>query len=327
MSFKQLRRQILYVVFRGLAFPLELLPLSLSRKVGAGLGFLVWVVGSPLRRQARQGLTAAFPGEGPGFVRRTTRRMFLNLGRVLGESFYLSRRSKSRVEDLVAGSSGLEHMARLAAKGRGAVVVTPHLGNFELLAAWLYRRFDGVVVEKRSQGSAFTDYLRRRREHLGMKTMNQESSPRPLLRELKAGRFVGLLPDQDMDQIPGIFIPFFGKTAYTATAPASLARLGKVNLITAFIVWTDRGYEVRVEEPLEVSRTPDKDEDVHRATEAWSAAFERVIREHPEQWVWIHPRWKTTPERLQQKRKRRRERQLRAQQAAAAGAENEEVTV
>ena len=118
-----------------------------------------------------------------------------------------------------------------------------------------------------------------------------------------------MLPDQDVDKVGGIFVPFFGREAYTPTGPASLARAARVPIIPFFMIWMGRKYRVRIGRPIVVPHTERKKEDLLEGTLLWSKVFEEVIRAHPDQWVWIHRRWRTTPERLEERRKRRAEKE------------------
>ncbi len=312
---KRARRKALFFVFRTVVFPLSYLPLSALRRVGIAAGWIGFHLLSRPRKTASENLKIAFGDEAtPTFRRNVVRRMFCGFGRIMGESVAFDRLGQDRVNELVLGSSGFEHVERLMAEGRGGVIATPHFGNFELFASWCFLRSDGVVIERRSKGSPFTAYIRRRRDRLGLKTVDQASSPRHLLRTLTSGNFIGVLPDQDMDTLAGMFVPFFEKDAFTTTAPAFLARSAKVPIVPAFMIWDGHGYHACFKPPLEVPRTGDKVADLLQGTRAWSKVFESVIREHPEQWAWIHKRWKTTPAGLQEKKDRRRKR-ARAEEA------------
>lgn len=310
---KRARRRALFLVVRGLVlFPMSLLPLGPARRLGSFLGGVAHALSGKSRERTREHLRIAFQKEkGESFVRITSRDVFRNLGRVGAESLVLDRLGPAWIPRLVSAVEGEQHLELLRGPGPGAIVLTPHFGQFELLAAWFYGQADGVVVERRSRGSAFAEYIRERRARLGIVAVDQSESPRKLLRLLADGKSVGLLPDQDIDRLPGIFVPFFGRDAYTTTAPASLARAAGSPLIPACARWDGTGYRVIIDDPIFVSKTADREADVLAGTLAWSRAIEEIIRRDPAQWAWMHQRWKTTPARLEDKRRRREERRAR----------------
>ncbi|MFT7668837.1 MAG: KDO2-lipid IV(A) lauroyltransferase [Planctomycetota bacterium] len=193
----------------------------------------------------------------------------------------------------------LEILQREIAKGRGAIVVTAHIGNWELLAATLARvGFKGSVVglEKRKDPSAA--WLIKMRKSYKVETIPQHSSPRALVRVLQEGQVLGLLCDLEVRRLGGEFLPFFGTQALTMTAPAALARTRGLPLIPVRCVLPREGasaYRLIVSEPLRYNHSlPRKQAMLGLMTEL-NAVYEEWIRESPMQWAWHQKRWRTRP--------------------------------
>jgi KDO2-lipid IV(A) lauroyltransferase len=263
-----------------------------------------------VRRSLRQVEAALGATTSPRQRLEIVRRMLEHLGRIVGECARFAREGQALACELVAPDASLSRLEAAAAAGRGVVVLTPHFGNWELMPAWFIANgYHGVVVANRLANPLFDAFLLAARAKGGVPTVYQDESARKLVRALQGGGVVGILPDQDIDHLPGTFVPFFGKPAYTVTGPAALARASSAPLLPAFLEWEGRRYRLSFEEPIHVPRTRDRDADILSGTRAWTRAFEERIRARPDHWMWFHARWKTTPERL---RRRGRERLLLA---------------
>jgi KDO2-lipid IV(A) lauroyltransferase len=143
------------------------------------------------------------------------------------------------------------------------------------------------------------------RAKLGMPVIYQDESPLRVVRRLRQGRCVAIVPDQDVPSIAGTFLPFFGHPAYTPTGPATLAYLANVPLIPAFARRTKDGLTLDVHPAIWPDLSADKAVEIERLTRAWSQAVETQIRKQPGDWMWFHERWRTTPDRLARRRDRR----------------------
>jgi len=189
------------------------------------------------------------------------------------------------------------------ARGRGALVVTAHIGNWELLAATLARLgFGGAVVglEKRKDPTAA--WLVEMRRSYGAETIPQHSHPRALVRVLERGEVLGMLCDLEARRLAGEFVPFFGKPALTMSAPAALARSRRVRLVPARCVLPREGaphYRLSVEEPLAYDFARPRAEATRELLTRLNAVFEGWIRETPDQWAWHQPRWRARPGELE----------------------------
>lgn len=202
------------------------------------------------------------------------------------------------IEDYVVFDDSVTILERELARGRGALVVTAHLGNWELLAARVRRAgHRGVVVGYRRPHDSSAAWLEDMRRAYGVETLAQDGNPRAILRALARGDVVGLLADLEVRRLDGVFLPFFGVEALTMTAPAALARASGRPLLPASCTFdAERGrYRVAFEEPLELDPSLEKRAAAVDLTRRLNAVFERWVRAHPEQWAWHQPRWRTRP--------------------------------
>jgi KDO2-lipid IV(A) lauroyltransferase len=193
----------------------------------------------------------------------------------------------------------IERLERVLTAGRGAILVTAHLGNWELLAAAVRRRgISGAVVGLEKRRDPAAQWLVDLRRRYGVPTIPQHSHPRELVRVLESGGVLGLLCDLEVRRLAGEFLPFFGRPALTMTAPAALARARRVPLVPARCVLPAAGverYRVSFEEPLEFDFHLPRREATRELMGRVNAVFEGWIREHPEQWAWHQHRWRTRP--------------------------------
>jgi KDO2-lipid IV(A) lauroyltransferase len=238
----------------------------------------------------------AFPEHTPAWRGRTARRCYVHLGR---ESVAIFRLADADRRDLLARTtvSGLEEFRASLAEGRGVVLVTGHLGNWEIGgAAMSAYGFPVDAVAKGMANRRFSDDLTATRERLGMRVIDVAVAPRAVLKSLRAGRVVALVADQNARE-SGVFVPFFGRAASTARGPALFALRSGAPIVLGTCLrepgWPQR-YRI-VLTPIEAVATGDLERDVARLTHEHTAALERAVREAPEQYFWQHKRWKTRP--------------------------------
>jgi KDO2-lipid IV(A) lauroyltransferase len=253
-----------------------------------------------LRRERKLALTHIEMALGGETTERTRKQivsaMFENMGKNLGEFIALPRLRKSQIISMVDGSDYLPKVREALAKGRGLIIATGHLGNWELFAAYIASLFKLSVVARKLHFEKFDKEVVSRRRRLRMAVIYQSDGVRPIIRALKDNHIIGILLDQDIKDASGVFVDFFGRKALTVTAPLSIAQsTGTPVLPAAAVRLPDGRHKVIVSDFLQIDRTGDKLQDKAAAAQKWSTTFERFIREYPEQWVWFHRRWKTRP--------------------------------
>jgi KDO2-lipid IV(A) lauroyltransferase len=219
------------------------------------------------------------------------RGVFDSLGRTLAVAARLRHLDAANVGRLIE-YEGFEHYAEAKRRGKGILFATAHLGNWELSALAHSLLTEPMHVVVRPLDNPLLDaWVTRLRERTGNSIHPKRDAIRPLLRALSRNQPVGILVDQNVLKADGIFINFFGNPACTQAAFARLAHRTGAAVIPGFAVWDDarQKYVLRFEPILEITG------DVREDTQRVQAAVERAIRRNPDQWLWIHRRWKTQP--------------------------------
>ena len=284
------------------------LPWRLGVALGGRVGWLAFAALPGARRRALAHLAIAFPdGAGDSSVtldrclaadhRAIARRSFVNLGRSAFEVLMLSRRSHPPIERLCA-IEGEERLKAALAAGRGVIFLTGHLGNWELMAALVTRRgYPASVVATPVYDPRLDRRLVDARARHGVHTISRgsPSAARHLLSGLRRNAILGMLIDQDTD-VDGVFVPFFGRPAYTPAGPAALALKTGAPVIFGFILREGAfRHRLILQGPVELIRTGDPALDIRENTARFTREIERFIRSHPDHWVWMHNRWKRQP--------------------------------
>jgi KDO2-lipid IV(A) lauroyltransferase len=203
------------------------------------------------------------------------------------------------IEDEVELDASFERLQREHARGRGVLVVTAHLGDWELLAARLVRAgLRGAVVGRERADDPAARFFARMRSAYGLRTIRQSESAREALDVLRSGGVLGLLSDLEVRRLRGEFVPFLGIPALTLSAPAALARAAGVPLVPARCTFDERSgrWRLCIEEPLELEPDLPREQARSRLLARQNEVFGRWIRAQPEQWAWHQPRWRTRPE-------------------------------
>jgi KDO2-lipid IV(A) lauroyltransferase len=245
---------------------------------------------------AEKQIAAAFPEFSSRKVKRVARESYRHLGRVAAETALLSRLDTRGVLEHFAGTEGLELVQKQVAEGHGAIVLTGHLGNWELAGAMVASHGMPIDVVVRLMGNPlFDEFLTRTRARLGMTVVRDRDAVRQTARSLRAGRVIAFLADQSGLHIASSFINFFGRPAKTPRGPAVLAlRLDAPLFFGACIREPDGRYRIYVRE-IVTERTGDTDRDVDAILNEYSRMLEHHVREVPEQYFWQHRRWKRQP--------------------------------
>lgn len=284
--------------------------------LGAAFGRLWHRVGGPRTRRVREQLALAFPERDRAWVERCCEQVFVHLGRGLAELILLRGRHRSALLQRVE-LEGLEHLeaARRASPTGGVLVMTGHLGNWELAAARAASLGLPISVVYRGLRSPALDEALRglrgggtARSGEDFEQLQMGRAGLSVLRALRRGRFVLVLLDQNARRHEGVFVPFFGRPASTRFGPARIAERLGIPVVPAFVrrLPDGRHHRIRFEPALEIEADPEADDAVrhHGGPESeiliqnvarMTAAIETQIRETPEQWIWTHRRWRTQP--------------------------------
>lgn len=272
------------------------LPFETASDLGAALGVLFWSLLGRRRRIAISNVRHAIGPERDGVsAEKIARRAVLQLGRTFVEFLALPSLGRERLLDRIE-FVGFEPIAEWARARRGAILVTGHYGNWEILGAAVGMKFGFMqYVLPRQTNSRSDEYLNAVRRKLGVEPVVIGYGMRAALRALEDGVFLGMLPDQDARRV-GIHVPFFNRPASTHTGPARLAYRAGAPIAVGVVERAGRGrFRARVIRVLEADRAAEEEPEVARLTAALTSDLERAIRERPDHWYWIHRRWKTPP--------------------------------
>ncbi len=273
------------------------LPRSTARKAGGILGYMAYLFLGRLRRVGQQNLQMALPELSQGERDEVLRGEYRHLGVQLAEFCLMPGYSAERASDFIR-YEGLEHYLEARDRGRGVLVLTGHLGAWELSS--FYHSLMGYrmgMVIRRLDNPLIDAMVNRIRCLHGNRVMHKDDFARGLIGEMRAGGTVGILMDTNMTPPQGVFVPFFGVEACTASGMARVARKTGAAVLPGFLLW-ERGegrYVLQFGRELEVIATDDQDEDARVNTARFTAEIEGYVRRYPDQWLWMHRRWKTRP--------------------------------
>jgi KDO2-lipid IV(A) lauroyltransferase len=262
------------------------------------IGLLAWWLVPWMRRQTLGNLAIAFGAEkSEAERRRIGRRCYRLAGRGLLAWPVLHRMGRERAAELVSPTIA-PAAAELLASGKGAIWLTQHSGLFELGGVWASLRHGVVAVGRDAGEDPGTNILIAMREDMGLKTIEQGNA-REILRVLRGGGLVAMLADQDIRRVNGAFVPFFGKLAHTPVGPAALAVRLKVPILCAVTEWrTLTRHGGSIAEILRPREDLSNDDAVLELTARCTAAIEAAVRRRPDEWLWMHDRWRVSPEEM-----------------------------
>ncbi len=290
-----------YAFARSVLGVLAVVPRRAAVSLMSGLGGLAYHLLGGLRRVAMTNLNIAFPELTLSEREKLAKGSFRNLGRVLGEMSHFGDATAEDIKELVEFpiDPGVhEEIRKLREEGRGVVLVSPHLGNWEVLVlgwalfesplCYLVRPLDNPLVEQ------MTVDLRSR---FGNRPINKTHSFMTAARVLRKDGQLGILADVNAHPKEGVFVPFFGVPACTPSGAALLAMRANAGILVMCGGWDEqkRRYVAVHGRMVYPSKTGDRQRDIVETTAAFTAEVEKLVRQFPDQWMWIHKRWKTRP--------------------------------
>jgi len=296
---KNSRRYLLYLVLLLVEKIFNHLPLTLALKIGEAGGSFAYKLLKKERQKTLSNLEIAFGAlKGEPERERIARQVFKNLGKNLVEWIRIPQWDKEDLKQIVTEVEGIDNLEKALVLGKGVIMLTAHLGCWELLGCYLVEQgYPGVVIAKKIYYKKFNDYLEKIRFSHNIEIVYRAESARKSLNHLKQNKMLGILPDQDILEIDGVFVDFFGRPAYTPKGPVFLAMISKAPIIPCFIVRKeDNTHKIIIKKALELEQTGDKESDMLVNTQKWSRDLEACIAQYPEQWVWMHRRWKNREE-------------------------------
>ena len=273
------------------------LPRGWARRAGAGLGSLAWIALPRLRRTGLRNLELAYPSMPLAERARLLHRLYRSLGWQLAEFCRMPRYTRENTAGLIR-YEGLESYVEARARGRGVLIVTGHLGAWELSSFWhSLMGYPMAMVIRRLDNPRVDRLVNSIRCLHGNRVLHKDDFARGLLAAMRGGETVGILMDTNMTPPQGVFVPFFGVEACTASGLARVALRTGAAVLPGFLVWeaSERRYVLHFGPEIPLTRTGDDDRDVIENTAHCTAAIEQYVRRYPDQWLWVHRRWKTRP--------------------------------
>jgi Kdo2-lipid IVA lauroyltransferase/acyltransferase len=296
-SKETMREWLEYAAVAVILNALRILPRGVSRGLAASVAGALYAVLPKLQRTAEFNLRLAFPEWDDARRKTVIRAMVRNLGWMAAEFARLPQYSKENIEKVVI-LDGHENFLEGQRRGKGVLYLTGHIGAWELSSFahasygfplhYMARPLDNVRVN-----SLVNSY----RCLSGNRPIFKNESARAVLKILREAETVGILADQNTMPEEGVFVDFFGKMACTTTGIARVALHTDAAVVPGYAYWDEgiRKYRLRFEPAVELVRTGDTEQDIFVNTQKFAKVIEGIIRKHPEQWVWVHARWKTRP--------------------------------
>lgn len=291
---------ILYWLARSISALAQKLPPRWNVRLGAGAGTLLyWMLGSR-KRVARDNLRAAFQSTyTPQQYEQILLKMFQNFGRTFMEIGAIPRVDRAYMDHWVPVAPGSRERLKLAlSRGKGVIFLTGHFGNWELVSlSGALNGFPSLVLAREQGLPRLNRLLTQYRESKGCKVITKGFAVRELIQGLKEQRTVGILADQDGGR-KGIFADYLGRISSTASGPIALHFSTGAPILPVFMVRQGGPFHQMIaEEPLIIPDQGTEQERLQAGIAAYLAVLEKYVRAYPEQWLWLHRRWKSCPER------------------------------
>jgi KDO2-lipid IV(A) lauroyltransferase len=293
---KRTKRWLVYVIVHTLIKFIRLLPRRVAIFIMKNLARVAFYLFKSRRLSTIKHLNMAFAKEkSSAEIKQMAEQVFLNFGICAVDAIRIPKLVKNGLNDLIS-VEGRERLDEALKGGKGAILLTAHFGNWELLGAWMAKNgYTLRVVGSANKNARLEKLIVETRNNAGYFSIARSSATRSIIRALLDNNFIGMLIDQDT-KVEGVFVKFFNQWAHTAVGPVVLARKYERDIIPVFLrLKDDLTYHLEVKKPIELDFTGDNERDLLVNTQKCSDAYEQIIRQYPEQWAWIHPRWKKQP--------------------------------
>jgi KDO2-lipid IV(A) lauroyltransferase len=275
---------------------LGMVPPPWASRLSHFMGLFFFHVDKKHRNIALSNLTRAFAAEKrPHEIKKIAEQVFKNLALVLFEIGWSLSLTKT---DLLAyiSISGVSRIREALKKGKGLLVFTAHAGNWELLPVLsALMDYKVSILFRPLDFPPLNQFFLDTRSRFGAKMIATKHSMRKILSNLKQGEIIGILMDQNVDWYEGVFVDFFGRRACTNKGLALIALKTETPVLPIFLVREKTGFRVEIGEEIPLIKTGDKTKDIESNTQQYNDVIEAFVRRYPDQWFWVHQRWKTRP--------------------------------
>jgi Kdo2-lipid IVA lauroyltransferase/acyltransferase len=291
---RRLEFALVWVAVKLLSLP----PRSVARSIGASIGRLALLLTPRLAGVGDLNLRLAFPEKSAPERQQILRKLYRNLGWLLAEFCQMPRYTPETTRSFIR-YEGLEHYLATRDEGKGVLILTGHLGAWELSS--FYHSLMGYpmsIVIRRLDNPLVDSLVNRIRCLHGNQVLHKDDFARGLLASMRRGDTVGILMDTNMTPPQGSFVDFFGQPACTGTGLARIAMKTGARVLPGFLLWEEasKQYVLRFGAPLQVAASGDVEADAVANTALFTRVIEDYVRQYPDQWLWVHRRWKTRPQ-------------------------------
>jgi KDO2-lipid IV(A) lauroyltransferase len=293
-----MRRRLEFVLVWVAVKLLSLPSRSVARSIGASVGHLALLLTPRLARVGDLNLRLAFPQKSTAERQRILRQLYRNLGWLLAEFCQMPRYTPETTRSFIR-YEGLDHYLAARDEGKGVLILTGHLGAWELSS--FYHSLMGYpmsIVIRRLDNPLVDSLVNHIRCLHGNQVLHKDDFARGLLASMRRGETVGILMDTNMTPPQGSFVDFFGQSACTGSGLARIAMKTGARVLPGFLLWEDatQQYVLRFGAPLSLATSGDVEVDALANTALFTRVIEDYVRQYPDQWLWVHRRWKTRPQ-------------------------------
>lgn len=290
---RPIQKKIVYIVVTAAIRVLGLLPFEISCKIGEYIGYLLFKLSRRHRLIAYNNLKHSFPRKGDEEIWEITEQVFLNIGIMLAEVAAASVQGERWIKKCVS-IKGREHLEDALGKGKGVLLLIGHLGNWEYVALGVGREYPLSFVARSLDNEYLNDFITGLRTMFGSEMIGNKRAPYKIMDALKRKRAVGILMDQNVLWDHGVFVDFFGRPACTTPVIPIVALKTGAPILPVFAIRVSPGrIKIIIGEEVRFVPTGNKKEDTKRYTQLLTKVIESNIRDYPDQWFWVHRRWKS----------------------------------
>jgi KDO2-lipid IV(A) lauroyltransferase len=293
---QKLKNNCVYYLAVVLFSVINIIPRSLAQCIGGFFGKVAYHILKYDREIAVKNLKIAY-GDNLNNAERNKiiKGFYINSGKNIIDVFRFNKYYKKQLDGLI-DVEGLEHFKNAYRKGKGIIAITGHIGNFELLAAWFVNNgYNAAVIGREMYDKRLDRMLVGNRETMGILNIDTTDSPRKIMKVLKEGYALGVLIDIDSHRIKSEYVTKFGKMARTPVGQTILGLKAGSSFIPMACVREGKKYKILVKPEIEYDKDADFENKVIEITQKCNLVLEEIIKRYPDQWTWIHDRWKSTP--------------------------------
>jgi KDO2-lipid IV(A) lauroyltransferase len=290
-----MRYRLEYLGLKGLLYFFAALPLDMGLRWGSTLGRIWYALDRKHRELAVDNISRAL-GLSPSRAAAVARRNFENLGRNMAEFAAFQSRERELLERVEVERK--EILGAALERHKGVFFLSGHFGNWELGGAYMSRLVSCSIVVRRMKNPLTDVLINDLRRRVGGRVISHRNSSRLILSALRKGEGVGILLDQKAHRREGVFVNFLGRPASTNFGLALLAAKSEAPVLPLFIVREGVArHRLIFHPPVDLVRLSDRQEELGVNTARFTAVIEEYVRRYPEQWFWVHNRWKNQPRR------------------------------